>query len=137
MIFEGTAHKYGRDVDTDVIIPARYLNTHDPGELAAHCMEDIDQDFIGRVQPGTSLSPMRTLVVDHRGNRRRWRSGPRVSPVWWRRRSRVFLPQRHQHRPADPGLPEAAAGVGEWRPAACRSGQGRGCQSDQGNHVPG
>ena len=52
MIFEGTAHKYGRDVDTDVIIPARYLNTHDPDELAAHCMEDIDADFIGRVQPG-------------------------------------------------------------------------------------
>lgn len=52
MIFEGTAHKYGRDVDTDVIIPARYLNTHDPGELAAHCMEDIDRDFIGRVQSG-------------------------------------------------------------------------------------
>jgi 3-isopropylmalate/(R)-2-methylmalate dehydratase small subunit len=52
MIFEGTAHKYGRDVDTDVIIPARYLNTQDPDELAAHCMEDIDKDFIVRVQPG-------------------------------------------------------------------------------------
>ncbi len=52
MIFEGTAHKYGRDVDTDVIIPARYLNTHDPDELAAHCMEDIDGDFISRVRPG-------------------------------------------------------------------------------------
>jgi len=52
MIFEGTAHRYGRDVDTDVIIPARYLNTHDPKELAAHCMEDIDADFIERVQPG-------------------------------------------------------------------------------------
>lgn len=52
MIFEGTAHKYGRDVDTDVIIPARYLNTQDPAELAAHCMEDIDGDFISRVQPG-------------------------------------------------------------------------------------
>ncbi|MHB8858458.1 MAG: 3-isopropylmalate dehydratase small subunit [Thermoleophilia bacterium] len=52
MIFEGKAHTYGRDVDTDVIIPARYLNTHDPDELAAHCMEDIDKDFIERVQPG-------------------------------------------------------------------------------------
>jgi len=52
MFFEGAAHKYGRDVDTDVIIPARYLNTHDPDELAAHCMEDIDQDFVGRVRPG-------------------------------------------------------------------------------------
>ena len=52
MIFEGTVHKYGRDVDTDVIIPARYLNTNDPQELASHAMEDIDADFVSRVQPG-------------------------------------------------------------------------------------
>jgi 3-isopropylmalate/(R)-2-methylmalate dehydratase small subunit len=52
MIFEGTVHKYGRDVDTDVIIPARYLNTSDPDELARHAMEDIDADFVTRVQPG-------------------------------------------------------------------------------------
>jgi len=52
MIFEGTVHTYGRDVDTDVIIPARYLNTSDPAELARHCMEDIDPDFAATVQPG-------------------------------------------------------------------------------------
>ena len=52
MIFEGAVHKYGRDVDTDVIIPARYLNTSDPAELATHCMEDIDADFVSTVQPG-------------------------------------------------------------------------------------
>jgi len=52
MIFEGTVHKYGRDVDTDVIIPARYLTTNDPAELAAHCMEDIDAEFVTTVQPG-------------------------------------------------------------------------------------
>ena len=52
MIFEGTVHKYGRDVDTDVIIPARYLNTSDPAELAKHCMEDIDPGFAAGVQPG-------------------------------------------------------------------------------------
>ncbi len=52
MIYEGAVHAYGRDVDTDVIIPARYLNTSDAAELAAHCMEDIDADFVGRVQPG-------------------------------------------------------------------------------------
>ena len=52
MIFEGTVHKYGRDVDTDVIIPARYLNTNDPDELAKHAMEDIDAEFVDRVRQG-------------------------------------------------------------------------------------
>ena len=55
MQFTGTAHKYGRDVDTDVIIPARYLNTSDPAELAAHCMEDIDPGFVAKVAPGDIL----------------------------------------------------------------------------------
>jgi 3-isopropylmalate/(R)-2-methylmalate dehydratase small subunit len=49
---KGTAIKYGDNVDTDVIIPARYLNTADPKELAAHCMEDIDKTFLSRVKPG-------------------------------------------------------------------------------------
>lgn len=49
---KGYVHKYGDHVDTDVIIPARYLNTQSHAELAAHCMEDIDKDFIGRVQSG-------------------------------------------------------------------------------------
>ena len=48
----GTVFKYGDNVDTDVIIPARYLNTTDPAELAQHCMEDIDQNFIKKVRPG-------------------------------------------------------------------------------------
>ena len=52
MKFAGTVHKYGRDVDTDVIIPARYLNTSDAAELASHCMEDIDPEFVRRVRPG-------------------------------------------------------------------------------------
>ncbi|MGN1133860.1 MAG: 3-isopropylmalate dehydratase small subunit [Oscillospiraceae bacterium] len=49
---EGRVHKYGDNVDTDVIIPARYLNTADPKELAAHCMEDIDKDFVNNVKEG-------------------------------------------------------------------------------------
>ena len=49
---KGFVHKYGDHVDTDVIIPARYLNTQSHKELAAHCMEDIDKDFIGKVREG-------------------------------------------------------------------------------------
>ena len=48
----GTVFKYGNDVDTDVIIPARYLNITDMKLLSAHCMEDIDADFIKHVKPG-------------------------------------------------------------------------------------
>ena len=50
MIAHGTVHKYGDNVDTDVIIPARYLNTADHKELASHCMEDIDKDFTRSVK---------------------------------------------------------------------------------------
>lgn len=49
---KGTVFKFGDNVDTDVIIPARYLNSSDPAELAAHCMEDIDKDFIKNVKKG-------------------------------------------------------------------------------------
>ncbi len=48
----GTVHKYGDNVDTDVIIPARYLNTAEHKELASHCMEDIDKDFVKKVKDG-------------------------------------------------------------------------------------
>ena len=56
---QGLVHKYGSNVDTDVIIPARYLNTADHKELAAHCMEDIDQEFIHKVKQGD------LIVADH------------------------------------------------------------------------
>jgi len=52
MKFIGNAIKYGDNVDTDVIIPARYLNTIDKKELASHCMEDIDKDFVKKVKVG-------------------------------------------------------------------------------------
>jgi 3-isopropylmalate/(R)-2-methylmalate dehydratase small subunit len=51
-MLKGKVHKYGANVDTDAIIPARYLNVSEPAELAKHCMEDIDQDFVKRVKPG-------------------------------------------------------------------------------------
>jgi 3-isopropylmalate/(R)-2-methylmalate dehydratase small subunit len=59
---QGKVHKYGNNVDTDVIIPARYLNTADPAELASHCMEDIDADFVGKVHSGDIM-----VAVDNFG----------------------------------------------------------------------
>jgi len=52
MILKGKVHKYGSNVNTDEIIPARYLNTTDPDTLAKYCMEDIDKDFVKRVKKG-------------------------------------------------------------------------------------
>ena len=52
MKLKGKIHKYGANVDTDAIIPARYLNVSEPGELAQHCMEDIDSEFLAKVEPG-------------------------------------------------------------------------------------
>ena len=51
-MLKGKVHKYGANVDTDAIIPARYLNLSEPDELAEHCMEDIDPEFLSRVKPG-------------------------------------------------------------------------------------
>ena len=51
-MLKGKVHKYGANVDTDAIIPARYLNVSEPDELAKHCMEDIDTDFVKEVKPG-------------------------------------------------------------------------------------
>ena len=51
-MLKGRVHKYGANVDTDAIIPARYLNVSEPAELARHCMEDIDAEFVSKRQPG-------------------------------------------------------------------------------------
>ncbi len=56
MIYKGNVIKYGDNVDTDVIIPARYLNTGDHAELASHCMEDLDSTFVSRVKPGDIIT---------------------------------------------------------------------------------
>jgi 3-isopropylmalate/(R)-2-methylmalate dehydratase small subunit len=52
MIIKGKVHKYGADVNTDAIIPARYLNVSEPAQLARHCMEDIDKGFVKKVRAG-------------------------------------------------------------------------------------
>ena len=56
MKYTGNVIKYGDNVDTDVIIPARYLNTSDHAELASHCMEDLDKTFVSRVQQGDIIT---------------------------------------------------------------------------------
>ena len=56
MKLKGKTWKFGNDLDTDAIIPARYLNTIDPKELAAHCMEDADPEFASRVKPGDIIA---------------------------------------------------------------------------------
>lgn len=56
MPLKGKVFKYGANVDTDAIIPARYLNVHDPQELAKHCMEDIDIDFVKNVKTGDIIA---------------------------------------------------------------------------------
>ncbi len=56
MKLQGKTWKFGNDVDTDAIIPARYLNTIDPKELASHCMEDADPDFASTVKPGDIIA---------------------------------------------------------------------------------
>ena len=61
---QGKVFKYGDNVDTDVIIPARYLNTPDANALAAHCMEDIDKDFVKQVKPeDITVIPLSKSVV--------------------------------------------------------------------------
>ena len=61
---KGHVFKYGDNVDTDVIIPARYLNSFDAQELASHAMADIDPEFVNKVQPGDLIWQIRTLDVD-------------------------------------------------------------------------
>lgn len=56
MTLKGKTFKYGDNVDTDAIIPARYLNLHEPADLAKHCMEDIDADFVNKVKPGDIIT---------------------------------------------------------------------------------
>ena len=52
IILKGKVHKYGSNINTDEIIPARYLNSSDPAELAKHCMEDLDKDFVKKMRSG-------------------------------------------------------------------------------------
>ena len=99
MKIEGKVFKYGSNVDTDVIIPARYLNTSDAKELASHCMEDIDATFAQKVEPGDLI-----VAEDNFGCGSSREHDPLaiktagVSCVIAASFARIFLPQLYQHR---------------------------------------
>ena len=99
MQLNGTVIKYGDNVDTDVIIPARYLNTIDKKELASHCMEDLDTTFTSRVKPGDIMVGGENFGC---GSSREHapiaikESGQELCPD--------LLPQLHQHRSCDRGV---------------------------------
>ena len=68
MKLKGKVFKYGADVNTDVIIPARYLNVSDPDELAKHCMEDLDKDFLSSLEAGDIIWRPPTSAAAHPGS---------------------------------------------------------------------
>ncbi len=117
MIFEGTVHEYGRDVDTDVIIPARYLNTNDPAELARHCMEDIDADFVDLVQPGDIIVADRELRLRQLARARAGgHQASGISVVVASSFARIFYRNAINTGPADRGVPRGGRRSESRRP---------------------
>ncbi len=98
----GHVFKYGDNVDTDVIIPARYLNSSDPKELATHCMEDIDKDFVKRVNEGDIIVANKNFWLwFFERTRAAVDQGGRCQLCHCRDVCPHFLSQRHQHWPAN------------------------------------
>jgi hypothetical protein len=89
MKLTGNVIRYGDNVDTDVIIPARYLNTSDPNELAAHCMEDLDKTFVERVRKGDIMVGGQNFGCGSSASMLRSPSGHPASPASSQRASRA------------------------------------------------
>lgn len=87
----GKVHVFGNDLNTDEIIPARYLNTIDPATLAAHCMEDADPEFVKRARPGDLIVAGRNFGCGSSRSTRRSRSRRRGSRASWPRVSCIFF----------------------------------------------
>lgn len=95
----GTVHKYGDNVDTDVIIPARYLNTADHKELASHCMEDIDKDFVKNVKDGDIIVANMNFGCGSSKRTRTYRNQGKRNFLRYRKHiCKNILPQRYQYR---------------------------------------
>jgi len=105
--FEGRVWCFGDDIDTDAIIPARYLNTSSPAELAAHCMEDADPDFPGKVREGD-------IIVAGKNFGPHCCEGSRHFLCYCGIVRAYLLPQCHKYRASHSGVPgsggEAARG---------------------------
>ena len=78
----GHVFKYGDNVDTDVIIPARYLNSPDGNELAKHCMEDIDKEFVNKVQKGDIIVANKNFGCGYRSADHRVPGGCKSNRGW-------------------------------------------------------
>ena len=105
MEFEGKVIKYGDNVDTDVIIPARYLNTIDKKELASHCMEDLDKTFINRVQDGDIMVAGFNFGCGSSRARAYSNKGERYFSCYRQKLCAYFLQKLHKYRSADTGVP--------------------------------
>ncbi len=109
MQVKGKVFKYGNDVDTDVIIPARYLNTTSESELAAHCMEDLDGEFVKRVKAGDII-----VAGDNFGcgssTRPDSNKGKRYKPCDSKLLCKNILPQFDKHRFAHFRMPAGGCG---------------------------
>ena len=115
MRFFGAAHVFGNDVNTDDIIPARYLNTTDPQILAAHCMEDVRPGFAGQVQHGDILVAGENFGCG--SSREHAPIALRAAGIILRRGGKLrahLLPQCDQHRHADRGMRGHCAHDQRW-----------------------
>ena len=109
----GKVFKFGDNVDTDVIIPARYLNSSDPAELAAHCMEDIDKDFVKKVHKGDIIVADKNFGCG---------SSREHAPIAIKAagvscviaETFALLPQCHQHRSSDNRVCRGEQGYRGW-----------------------
>ena len=106
MFVQSTVIKYGDHIDTDVIIPARYLNTTDHAELASHCMEDLDSDFKKKSETSRIIVAGRNFGCG--SSREHAPIAIKASGIQLRHRGQLcpdFLPQLHRYRPADHRVP--------------------------------
>lgn len=138
MKVQGTVFKYGNDVDTDVIIPARYLNTTSEAELASHCMEDIDKEFVKNVKQGDIM-----VAEDNSG------CGPRAStrPIAIKASGislvicqffrTHLLPQFYQYRAAHSGMSRGGGEHQGGRRGFLRPCQGPHRKRDDGQDLSG